>query len=411
MIFSFTTPSRAEEVVQSIIAVLLLVNVIVIVSVDGVRDEEGWIGITSSIWLLFVAVWAVIVDRTVEWGKKEEEERLTGRAETKRSLREWCSVFSALVVMTVYLAISILFTATLSLRAYDHSLKAQGKMIYVDDNAYQVHLYCSSKHINETREGVTVFLEGGERAVGNGLLDWAHESYVNGTIGRFCYWDRPGYGFSEVAPSPLSAGMAVDALGEALAKAGEEGPFILVSHGVGSIYSRIFASRHGNSIKGLMLIDPLHEDYLPQIASSGRGFFMWLRGVISPLGLEVLFNAVFNGRSRQDRIYGSSSYLNPKLIKAKLQESLAANTFSRSEIATSRAILAKDIPLVVISSGEKVKRDSTWDERQKALTNVTDNLLHWDIVNKASHKVWETVEGWELMSKRVGQLVDVAIRN
>ncbi|KAF3906200.1 hypothetical protein ABW20_dc0101351 [Dactylellina cionopaga] len=353
---------------------------------------------------------SVIVDRTVEWGKKEEEERLTGRAETRRSLKEWCSVLSAIAVMVVFLVISVLLTGTISLRAYDHSLKVPGKRIWVDDHSYRVHIYCTSRHTNETREGVTVFLEGGERAVGNGLLDWAHENYVNGTIGRLCYWDRPGYGFSDVAPSPLSAGMAADALSEALVKINETGPFILVSHGIGSIYSRIFASRHGKAVKGIMLIDPLHEKYLPKIASPGRGFFMWFRGVISPLGLEVLFNAIFKSRSREDRTYGKSSYLNPRLIKAKLQESLAANTFSRSEIATSRAILGRDIPLVVLSSGEGVKRDSEWDEAQKEMTGVTDNLLYWDIVNKAPHKVWESAEGWELMSKRIGKLVDLVVK-
>jgi len=410
LLTSFTVPSRAEEVVQSIIAVLLMVNLIIILSVAGIRHEEGLPGIFSSVWLLVVTVWAVVVDRTVEWGKKEEEERLTGRAETRRSLREWCSIFSALTVMVVFLVISVLFTATLSLRAYDKSFKTPGKRIFVDSGNYQVHLYCTSKHINETRETVSVLLEGGERAVANGMWDWAHENYVNGTIGRLCYWDRPGYGFSDVAPSPLSAGMAADALSEALANAGEDGPWVLVSHGIGSIYSRIFASRHGNSIKGLMFIDPLHEDYLPEIGSPRRGFFLWIRGVVSPLGLEVLFNAIFKGRSRQDRIYGGSSYLNPRLIKAKLQESLAAKSFTKTEIATSRAILSRDIPLIVVSSGENVKRSMDWDHKQKELTKVTDNLLYWDIVNKAPHKVWETVNGWEILSKRIGKLVDVAIK-
>ncbi|EWC45538.1 hypothetical protein DRE_05396 [Drechslerella stenobrocha 248] len=409
LLFSFTIPSRAEEVVQSVIAVLLLVDLVILVSVPALRDDEGWVGIGSSIFVLFVTVWAVVVDRSVEWGKKEEEERLTGRAETRRSIKEWCSVLSALVVMVVFLVIAILFTGTLSLRAYDYSLDAPGERIWVDDEAYKVHLFCTPRHANKTREAVTVFLEGGERAVGNGLMDWAHDAYVRGSIGRLCYWDRPGYGFSDVAPSPLSAGMAADALSEALAKAGETGPFILVSHGIGSIYSRIFSSRHGTAVKGMLLIDPLHEAYLPEIASSGRGLFMWFRGVVSPLGLEVLFTAVFRHRSREDRIYGRSSYLNPRLIKAKLQESLAANTFSRAEIATAREIQARNVPLVVVSSGLEVKQNTEWEQRQKDMTRVTDRLVHWDVVDGAPHKVWETEEGWQLLTKRAGQLVDRAV--
>ncbi|KAF3316034.1 hypothetical protein TWF173_002814 [Orbilia oligospora] len=408
LLFSFTVPSRAEEVIQSVIAVLLLVNLIITLSVPGLREEEGWIGIASAIFVLFVTLWAVCVDRSVEWGKKEEEERLTGRAETRRSLKEWCSVFSALVIMVIFLVISILLTGTLSLRAYDQSLKVPGKRVWVEDRYYRVHIFCTPEHSDKGREKVTVFLEGGERAVANGLLDWAQENYVNGTIGRFCYWDRPGYAFSDVAPSPLSAGMAADALSEALTKVGEKGPFILVAHGIGSIYTRIFASRQGKSIKGLMLIDPLHESYLPDVGSAGRGFFMWFRGVISPLGLEILFDAIFKARSREDRIFGKSSYLNAKTIKAKLQESLAAKTFTKPEVSTSKVILNRKIPLVVVSSGEGVKKDSRWDQAQKESTELTDNLLHWDIVNKAGHKVWETADGWNMMSKRIGKLVDIA---
>ncbi|EGX51191.1 hypothetical protein AOL_s00054g567 [Orbilia oligospora ATCC 24927] len=408
LLFSFTVPSRAEEVIQSVIAVLLLVNLIITLSVPGLREEEGWIGIASAIFVLFVTLWAVCVDRSVEWGKKEEEERLTGRAETRRSLKEWCSVFSALVIMVIFLVISILLTGTLSLRAYDQSLEVPGKRVWVEDRYYRVHIFCTPEHSDKGREKVTVFLESGERAVANGLLDWAQENYVNGTIGRFCYWDRPGYAFSDVAPSPLSAGMAADALSEALAKVGEKGPFILVAHGIGSIYTRIFASRQGKSIKGLMLIDPLHESYLPDVGSTGRGFFMWFRGVISPLGLEILFDAIFKARSREDRIFGKSSYLNAKTIKAKLQESLAAKTFTKPEVSTSKVILNRKIPLVVVSSGEGVKKDSRWDQAQKESTELTDNLLHWDIVNKAGHKVWETADGWNMMSKRIGKLVDIA---
>ncbi|KAF3179483.1 hypothetical protein EYR41_003081 [Orbilia oligospora] len=408
LLFSFTVPSRAEEVIQSVIAVLLLVNLIVTLSVPGLREEEGWIGISSAIFVLFVTLWAVCVDRSVEWGKKEEEERLTGRAETRRSLKEWCSVFSALVIMVIFLVISILLTGTLSLRAYDQSLEVPGKRVWVEDRYYRVHIFCTPEHSDKGREKVTVFLESGERAVANGLLDWVQENYVNGTIGRFCYWDRPGYAFSDVAPSPLSAGMAADALSEALAKVGEKGPFILVAHGIGSIYTRIFASRQGKSIKGLMLIDPLHESYLPDVGSTGRGFFMWFRGVISPLGLEILFDAIFKARSREDRIFGKSSYLNAKTIKAKLQESLAAKTFTKPEVSTSKVILNRKIPLVVVSSGEGVKKDSRWDQAQKESTELTDNLLHWDIVNKAGHKVWETADGWNMMSKRIGKLVDIA---
>lgn len=50
-------------------------------------------------------------------------------------------------------------------------------------------------------------------------------------VGRVCVWDRPGYGFSESGSVEL--GQVADALWEALGKAGEKGPYLLVGDGYG----------------------------------------------------------------------------------------------------------------------------------------------------------------------------------
>jgi hypothetical protein len=199
--------------------------------------------------------------------------------------------------------------------------------------------------------------------------------------------------------------MAADALSEALARAGEEGPWILVSAGVGSIYSRIFSSRHVQEVKGIVLIDGLHEDLLYRIGSPGRGFRLWIRGVMSPLGLDRLFGALFRGRNREDRVYGRSAHQGGKYIKARLQENLVANSFTKNEVSAARHIQTPDTPLVVISSGIEVRRDSEWERKQRDLTHLSDKLVAWDIVNKAPHEVWETFEGRQVMEQRLGQLL------
>lgn len=105
----------------------------------------------------------------------------------------------------------------------------------------------------------------------------------------------------------------------------------------------------------MLLIDNLHEALLYRIGSPGRGFRLWLRGVISPLGLDRLWGWIFKGDSREDRIFGSAAYQNGKLIKAKLQESLVATTYTHNEIVTAKVILPRDVPLAVVSSGDRVK--------------------------------------------------------
>ena len=166
----------------------------------------------------------------MEYGKAEEEERLTGRHETKRTLREWSAVFTSTILTFLLIGVTALLTLTLIMTAHDTSLTPFGSRYYVDGEKYQVHIFCEgNKNVSES----TVLLEAGEYPVEGSMEGWVFDAYNNGSIGRYCYWDRPGFGFSNNAPSPLSAGMAADALSEALIKAGETGPWVLVSHGVG----------------------------------------------------------------------------------------------------------------------------------------------------------------------------------
>lgn len=366
-------------------------------------------GIASVVWAVVIAIWCIITDRVVAWGKREEEERLTGRPETRRTLKEWLAVLAATIVTTVFIVIVILMTGTLSLRARDATLKMHGDRILVDGDKYAVHLGCvGNVTYTDGQPDPTILLEAGEEPSEYDFEHWAYSAVENGTISRYCYWDRPGYAWSDNAPSPHSAGMSADALSEALAKAGEEGPWILVSAGTGSIVSRIFSSRHLKQVYGLMLIDPMHEDLLHRIGNPGRGFILWGWGIISPLGITRLAGAIFKGRTRQDRVYGRNAYQGGKYIKAQLQENLVADSLTKNEVVSARNIQSAETPLVVISSAIECRKDSEWDRKQRDSTKLTENLVGWDVINKAPHQVWRTLEGRQVMEKRLKDLVKAA---
>jgi pimeloyl-ACP methyl ester carboxylesterase len=353
-----------------------------------------------------MSLWALLADRTVKWGKAEEEERLTGRAETRRTLGEWTGVLISSIAMLVLSIVLILITCTLILRSLDASFAPPGQLYLVDGDKYRIHVFChGNKTTGSGAKVPTVFLEGGEDPVENGLWQLADAAVKNGSIPRYCFADRPGYAWSDTAPSPFSAGMAEDALSEALARAGEHGPWVLVSAGMGSAYSRIFASRHGKEVAGMLMIDPLHEDLFYRVGAPGRGFFLWLRGVISPLGLDRVTGAILQGRSSLDRVWGQSAYQSGKLIFAKLQENLVADSLTKRDVTSSRAIQYQDTPLVLVSSGVELRRDSEWESAQRDLSHLTKNLQHWDIVGNAPHQVWKTLEGRDIIEKRMRQLV------
>ena len=406
-ILFFSIPSKPMEWGSLVVAFFLLIDMIIILAVPRIRAEEGWVGIASVIWATLIALYNVLTDRVVAWGKEEEEERLTGRKETRRSLREWCGVFTASLIMVIMIVVVILLTATLILRSRDAGLAPPGERYYVDGEKYQLHMACMGNiTYNAKGEKIpTVLLEGGEDPVEGTMDDWVYSAYKNGTIDRYCYYDRPGLGWSDNAPSPHSAGMTSDAFSEALAIAGEQGPWVVVSAGVGGIYSRIFSSRQKGEIAGLMLIDALHEDLLHRIAGPSRGFLLWARGIISPLGYDRLIGAIARGRTPEDRVYGCSAYQSGKYIKAKLQENLVADSLTKNEVSQARNIQEAQTPLVVVSSGIQVRKDSEWERKQRDLSTLTDNLVSWDIVNAAPHEVWTTLDGRTILEKRLGELV------
>jgi alpha-beta hydrolase superfamily lysophospholipase len=405
----FAAPAKALRITTAVITVLLLIDMIIILSVPRIRVEEGWPGIASVVWAVFIAGWCVITDRIVAWGKRAEEERLTGRPETRRSLKEWVSVLIATIFSSTFIIIVILMTGTLGIRTRDSTLEMFGERILVDGDKYEVHLACvGNVTYTGKKKDATILLEAGEGPVEYEFEDWAYNAYQNGTIPRYCYWDRPGYAWSDNAPSPHSSGMSADALSEALAKSGEEGPWILVGAGTGSIVSRVFSSRHLKQVTGIMLIDPMHEDLLHRIGSPNRGFLLWAWGIISPLGLQRLGGTIFKGRTREDRVYGKYAYQSGKFIKAQLQENLVADSLSKNEVVSARNIQSSDTPLVVVSSGIKCGTDGEWKRKQEDLTKLTEKLVAWNVVPKAPHEVWKTFEGRKAMEKSLANLVKVA---
>ncbi|KAJ5769780.1 uncharacterized protein N7511_001831 [Penicillium nucicola] len=401
----FAVPSKPMTIWGIFIAVLLLVNMFIILGVAQIRLEEGWVGIASVVWVAVISLWQVLLNRIVAWGKKEEEERLTGREETRRSILEWTAVVAETVLLAIMAIAVVLFTSTLIIRARDVSLSPPGERYLVHGDSYQVHLACVGNKTTD-HDLPTILLEGGTGPVEHTLQPFIDDLYRRGSIDRYCYWDRPGFGWSDNAPSPHSAGMAADVLAEALALADETGPWVVVSAGVGSLYSRLFASRNLLEVRGIFMIDPLHEDYLDELGKPGKGFVLWFRGVLSPLGLDRLAGALIRGRTRLDRIAGRSAYQTGKFIKAKLQESLVAVTMTAAEVQSARHVQMGHAPVVVVSSGQEVRKDSRWADRQEDLSHITDNLHSWDVVSDAPHDVWMTGEGRTVIEKRLKELIE-----
>lgn len=425
----FAIPSTPMTIWSAAMSVFLTINLFIVLGVPQIRKEEGWVGITSVSWATLMSLYLIGQTRAVDWGKREEEERLTGREEPRRSLMELIAVLVQTIIMVVMILVAILLMASLILRSRDVTLAAPGKKYYVDGDKYQVHLHCvgamsnPSPYPNSPKHPPTVLIEAGEKPAEDSLLGWIDSSYRNGTIDRYCYWDRPGVAWSDNAPSPHSAGMSADALFDALIAAGEVNPqnnghsnlhqppgFIIVSAGIGTLSARIFAARHAPNIHGLMLIDGLHEAYLSSLGSISRKLGLFVHSMLAPLGLNRLTGAIFRGQSREDRVYGHQADKSGKFLLAELQNALAAKSMTRGEITRARSTQERGMPLVVIASGVESRRHDGWADKQRELASVTDNLVAWDEVSGAPHEIWTDVVGFRVCEKRLQDLVKAAPR-
>ncbi|MDZ7802256.1 MAG: alpha/beta fold hydrolase [Trueperaceae bacterium] len=138
---------------------------------------------------------------------------------------------------------------------------------------------------------------------GSGTIDWQPAQRVLAQDRRVCSYDRPGYGWSDPrrdAGRPDAVVRDLDrvvrhALGGSAGDGPTAGTVVLLGHGFGGSYARLYAQRRPDRVAGLLLVDARHEEArerLPGgiVALEDRTESAW-RGVrvLAHLGLVRLF--------------------------------------------------------------------------------------------------------------------------
>ena len=128
---------------------------------------------------------------------------------------------------------------------------AHGKM--VDVGGRKLHLLCKG-------EGKpTVVIETG--AATPSFLWWPVQDDL-AKITRVCTYDRPGFGWSEPFPRPLSMADQAAELGTLLTNAEIAGPYLLVGHSYGGALVRLFARAHPDQVSAMVLVESAEEGFL-----------------------------------------------------------------------------------------------------------------------------------------------------
>lgn len=425
--WKFTVAGQFERVLSYICIGLLTIDLVVVLTVSRIRDVYGLLGAGLVLWTFATFVFTAVCDYQVEQSRKAQEIRYTGRVEKRRSVGELFVLFLKSVFKLALVWLVWCLSLTLWLQAFDTHIKPWGKLIPVHNDEFKVHLACygdvyPNKTVAEAK-GLQpiVLVEGGQLDSSESFQEWIEELYHLQKVERYCIWDRPGYGFSEGAPSPQSISIIIEYLNEALTKEGIEGPFSLVGFDIGGLYSRVFASRKPGSIHSMLLVDSWSEDLLKTRPFAGLknedkkdfrgvlefmdplvGLKLWFRGIVSPFGFISNIHWFFHPKkySSNSRIFGSEMIRQPKYLLARLQEQTTAAILSYNEVAVSDI---KNVPLSVVSSEYMIKKSINWGKWQRQLTKLSDQPVEWEIAESSSHFVWKNAKGRK-------QLQDVLIR-
>ena len=103
---------------------------------------------------------------------------------------------------------------------------------------------------------------------------WGEVQQLVSATTRVCSYDRSGLGWSEAGDRPFDPGRVPEELRTLLTAAGESGPFVVVGHGLGAAFARMYAARSDAEAAALIMIaapaaappDGDHSSWLMPIA-------------------------------------------------------------------------------------------------------------------------------------------------
>ena len=253
----------------------------------------------------------------------------------------WVALFSLTLLL-------LLVIAGACYQAIASRLEA-GRIIHpghlVSVGEFRLNLYCIGQG------GPTVVLEAG---LADSLDIWRRVQPEIAQFTRVCSYDRAGYGHSDPGPMQRTSVHIAVELHEALQRAGEKPPFLLVGHSFGGFNVRVFNGKYPDEVSGLVLVDATQEDQyrlLPR-AWSELGTAMRRRANRQAFWAPVYVGL---GLARlQLLLHGQK--VSPLLLQSKYLKARASE-FDNIEVSADQARIADRIegkPLVVLTAGKAV---------------------------------------------------------
>jgi pimeloyl-ACP methyl ester carboxylesterase len=275
-------------------------------------------------------------------------------------------------------------------KADERNYPPPGQLVEV--GGYRMHIYCMGEG------SPTVILDAANMGT---VSNWAWIQPQIAKVTRVCAYDRADLGWSDLSPQPTDTRQNARALHTLLNNAGEPGPYVLVGHSFGGLYTRMYTDMYPDEVAGMVFIEGTLPDGLKRLGkpdvmpNAPDAGMMDMVPFISRLGILRLMRFP---PTDSDLPEPQRSELQAHLSSVKLAESLKRQYHLFPTLLSQvRPLYAEgnlgDMPLAVVVGSEGDGGIAEWQElfiAQAALSTnhvivTVDGASHISLVDRQGH--------------------------
>jgi pimeloyl-ACP methyl ester carboxylesterase len=258
--------------------------------------------------------------------------------------------------------------ATVTRAEQSSTYPAPGRLY--DVGGHRLHLDCVGSG------SPTVVIENG---LGGMSALWSRITGEVGRTTRVCTYDRAGQGWSDDVGRPQDGHAVAADLHTLLQRAGEAGPYVLVGHSAGGVYTMIYAAQYPDDVAGVVLLDSMTPNQFTALPDYPSQYSMMRRGVallpsVARLGIaRVLPSSAWSSLPEPAASQVAAFSSDPRQFRSMRDELSEYHTVMHQAQALTTL---GNKPLVVVTASESLRKTKGWSDEQNRLAELSTDSQH-----------------------------------